>query len=282
MGARAAYNHVMSHTSAPPDEVAHTQALKQALVLHARALGFAGCRITVPDVSGDVPHLDRWLALKRHGAMDYMERHRDLRANAQALLPGTLRAVCVRMDYLPADTAEPGAAQPGRWREEGWSKLHDVRHASISRYAHARDYHKVLRQRLQALAEHLGEQASEIGLEARHRVFTDSAPVMEVALATRAGLGWRGKHTLLLDRDGGSMFFLGGFYTTLPLPVDPPVDDHCGTCTACIDVCPTQAIVAPYELDARRCISYLTIEGPYLSSFARPSATGSTAATIAS
>jgi epoxyqueuosine reductase len=230
-------------------------ALKRTMIDQARALGFDDCRVSVADVSKDLPHLDCWLALKRHGSMDYMERHRDLRADPQLLLPGTVRAVCVRMSYLPA-----ALLQTTDWREASWKVLHDVGRAAVSRYAHARDYHKVLRQRLQTLAEHLNAQAEMFGVAAQHRVFTDSAPVMEVALAARAGLGWRGKHTLLLDREGGSMFFLGGFYTTLPLPEDEPVEERCGTCSACLDVCPTKAIVAPYELDARRCISYLTIE----------------------
>lgn len=253
-----AYNHAMTNCEPvnrepmkhePADE--SFRALKRQLVEQSLALEFSDCRVTLPDVSKDLPYFDRWLALERHGSMDYMKRHRDLRADAQILLPGTLRAVCVRMNYLPEGVG---------WREDGWEALQDPGRAAVSRYAHARDYHKVLRQRLQSLAEQLHAQALALGFDAHHRVFTDSAPVMEVALATRAGLGWRGKHTLLLDREGGSMFFLGGFYTTLALPVDDPVEDHCGSCTACLDVCPTRAIVAPYELDARRCISYLTIE----------------------
>jgi epoxyqueuosine reductase len=174
-----------------------------------------------------------------------------LRRDPQALLPGALRAVCVRMDYLPRDTADD-------WRERSLASLDDAGAAVVSVYARGRDYHKVLRSRLATLADRVANAAPG----GHHRVFTDSAPVMEVELARSAGLGWRGKHTLLLDREGGSMVFLGGFYTTLALPVDAPVDDHCGRCTACIDVCPTRAIVAPYELDARRCISYLTIEHP--------------------
>ncbi|CAN5115379.1 tRNA epoxyqueuosine(34) reductase QueG [soil metagenome] len=217
----------------------------------AGELGFADCRIVEPRLDAAAERLDRWLELDHHGAMSWMAAHADLRRDPDTLLPGTLRAVCVRMDYLPRDAR-------GEWREEGLASLDDAAAATVSIYARGRDYHKVLRSRLAVLAERVAQAAPD----GRSRVFTDSAPVMEVELAQSAGLGWRGKHTLLLDREGGSMVFLGGFYTTLPLPVDRPVSDHCGSCTACIDVCPTGAIVAPYQLDARRCISYLTIEHP--------------------
>jgi epoxyqueuosine reductase len=185
-----------------------------------------------------------WLGAGRHGEMDYMARHGVRRARPAALVPGTLRVITARVDYWPADAAPP--------REV----LADSHRGYVARYALGRDYHKVLRRRLARLAQRIEDEVGPFG----HRVFTDSAPVLEVALAAKSGLGWRGKHTLLLTRDRGSYFFLGEIYTDLPLPVTPAVTAHCGTCTACIDACPTGAIVAPYELDARRCISYLTIE----------------------
>lgn len=175
--------------------------------------------------------------------MDYMAVHGVKRSRPADLVPGTLRIISARLDYFPP-AADPHAV------------LADADAAYVSRYALGRDYHKVLRSRLQTLAEKITD---EVG-EHHFRVFTDSAPVMEVELATKSGLGWRGKHTLLLNRQHGSWFFLGEIYTDLPLPLDAPEAGHCGTCQACLDICPTQAIVAPYRLDARRCISYLTIE----------------------
>jgi epoxyqueuosine reductase len=175
--------------------------------------------------------------------MDYMARHGTRRSRPDELIPGTVRVIACRMNYVPQLNDE-------------WSKLADDRRGYVARYARGRDYHKVLRSRLQALAQRVEAEVGEFG----YRVFTDSAPVMEVELAAKAGLGWRGKHTLLLSREAGSYFFLGEIFTDLPLPVDAPTSDHCGTCTKCIDVCPTQAIRGPYSLDARRCISYLTIE----------------------
>jgi epoxyqueuosine reductase len=175
--------------------------------------------------------------------MEYMARHGAVRARPAELVPGTVRVISARMDYRPA-AADCAAI------------LADGSKAFVSRYALGRDYHKVMRTRLQRLADRIAAEVGEFG----HRVFTDSAPVMEVALATQAGLGWRGKHTLLLAREAGSYFFVGEIYTDLPLPPDDPVGEHCGTCAKCIDACPTGAIVAPYRLDARRCISYLTIE----------------------
>ena len=204
--------------------------------------------------------LTDWLDRGFHGAMDYMGRHGLRRARPAELVPGTLSIVVARMPYLPRDAGDD-------WVDDGWSALDDPARANVSRYARGRDYHKVLRSRLQRLADRIQAAVGPIG----HRAFTDSAPVMEVELARRAGLGWRGKHTLLLSRDGGSMFFLGELFVDLPLPVDGPEEDHCGRCTACIEVCPTQAIVAPHVLDARRCISYLTIEqdGPIPVEFRR-------------
>jgi epoxyqueuosine reductase len=176
--------------------------------------------------------------------MDYMAKHGAKRARPTELVPGTVRVIAARLNYLPRDAAD------------SWSVIRDADRAFVSRYALGRDYHKVMRRRLQHYAERI---EAAVGVYS-YRVFTDSAPVMEVEIARKAGLGWRGKHTLLLTRDAGSMFFLGEIYTDLPLPVDEVQSDHCGSCTKCIDVCPTQAIVAPYRLDARRCISYLTIE----------------------
>jgi len=183
--------------------------------------------------------------------MDYMAAHGLRRARPAELVPGTLRVITARMDYLPRGTASG-------WQAIEWNRLARPEQASVSLYARGRDYHKVLRARLQALADDLAAMVGPFG----HRVFTDSAPVLEVELGARSGIGWRGKHTLLLDREGGSMFFLGEIYVDLALPLTQPVEPHCGRCTACIDVCPTQAIVGPERLDARRCISYLTIEHP--------------------
>ena len=213
----------------------------------AAELGFAHLGVADVDLSDAEPGLRQWLAAGFHGEMDYMARHAGLRVRPDALAPGTVRAVMVAMDYAPRDPD---------WIGRAWAALDDGERAYVSRYALGRDYHKVVRGRLARLARRLQDEAGPFGW----RAFCDSAPVMEVELARRAGLGWRGKHTLLLARDGGSMRFLGTLYTDLPLPPDAPVDAHCGRCTACIDACPTGAIVAPYRLDARRCVSYLTIE----------------------
>ncbi len=206
-------------------------------------LGFQAVGIADVDLGAAEPRLLAWLAAGRHGELDYMARHGAKRARPPELVPGTVRVISARMDYLPD-------------AEDSWRVMEDGARAFVSRYALGRDYHKVLRGRLQQLADRITAEIGAFG----YRVFTDSAPVMEVELARKAGLGWRGKHTLLLTRDAGSFFFLGEMYTDLPLPPDVPVSEHCGACTKCIDVCPTRAIVAPYELDARRCISYLTIE----------------------
>jgi epoxyqueuosine reductase len=211
-----------------------------------RELGFEEIGIADVELSAEEGRLLQWLATGRHGAMDYMARHGVTRARPAELVPGTVRVITARMNYLPS------AARAAD------DVLADRRKAFIARYALGRDYHRVLRTRLQRLAAAIRNEIGDFG----YRVFTDSAPVLEVALAAKAGLGWRGKHTLLLTRDHGSWFFLGEIYTDLPLPPTPPQTAHCGTCTACLDVCPTGAIVAPYELDARRCISYLTIEHP--------------------
>jgi len=220
-----------------------------------RELGFQQVGITDTDLSEDETHLLAWLAAGRHGHMDYMERHGRLRSRPHELVPGTLRVVTVRMDYWPG---------PAR---DAQQVLDDARRAYVSRYALGRDYHKLLRKRLQQLARRIEQVVGPFG----YRAFTDSAPVLEKALAQKAGLGWIGKHTNLIDDKCGSWFFLGELFTDLPLPVDAAALPHCGTCRACLDICPTGAIVAPYQLDARRCISYLTIElrGPIPAQFRR-------------
>jgi len=207
-------------------------------------LGFQQVGIAGVALGEDAAHLRDWLAKGQHGTMDYMARHGDKRERPDALVPGTLRVVSVRMDY---GTGEDAAA---------WDTLADGERAYVARYALGRDYHKVLRNRLQKLADRIAEAAGPFG----YRAFVDSAPVLERALARDAGLGWIGKHSCLIHRDAGSWFFLGELFTDLPLPVDAPASAHCGTCTRCLQVCPTGAIVAPYRVDARRCISYLTIE----------------------
>jgi epoxyqueuosine reductase len=206
-------------------------------------LGFQAIGIADADLSAAEGRLAEWLALGWHGEMDYMARHGALRARPAELVPGTLRVIACRMDYAPT-------------LEDEWPALADGARAYIARYARGRDYHKVIRARLRKLCERIESEVGPFG----HRVFCDSAPVLEVELAVKAGIGWRGKHTLALSRDAGSWFFLGEIYTSLPLPADSPASEHCGTCDRCIEICPTRAIRGPYRLDARRCISYLTIE----------------------
>jgi epoxyqueuosine reductase len=219
-------------------------------------LGFAEIRITDIDLSHAEAGLRAWLDAGMHGEMDYMAAHGMLRARPAELVPGTVRVISARMNYLPRE-AESGEVDGGEdWRGRELRRLADPGAAVISVYARGRDYHKVLRARLQQLADKVKAEIGEFG----YRVFTDSAPLMELPLAEKAGLGWRGKHTLLLSRTAGSMFFMGEFLVDLPLPVDPPTGAHCGQCSACIDICPTQAILGPGRLDARRCVSYLTIE----------------------
>ena len=215
----------------------------------AHGLGFSQIGVAGTDLGAAEQGLRDWLAQGFHGSMAYLPRHGVRRARPAELVPGTVSVITARMDYLPRDTADG-------WQALEWQRLHSPRQAAVSIYARGRDYHKVLRARLQTLATRLARRVGPIGA----RVFTDSAPVLEVELAARSGLGWRGKHTLALQRDAGSMFFLGEIFVDLLLPATPAVSAHCGQCRACIDVCPTQAIVAPYRLDARRCISYLTIE----------------------
>lgn len=209
-----------------------------------KSLGFQHIGITDTDLSAAEPQFQAWLEQGLHGAMDYMAKHGSKRTRPQELVPGTRRVISARMDYRPPQA------------RDSWAVIENGELAFVSRYALGRDYHKVLRARLQTLCDRIAERIGEFG----YRVFTDSAPVLEVQLAEKAGLGWRGKHTLLLSREAGSWFFLGEIYTDLPLPVDAPGRNHCGTCQACLDICPTQAIIAPYSVDARRCISYLTIE----------------------
>ncbi len=219
-------------------------ALARDLKSWGRELGFDEIGISDTNLTLEENYLAQWLQKGHHGEMDYMARHGVTRARPAELVPSTLRVISVRMNYVAPDA------------KESWSVLEDADAAFISRYTLGRDYHKVMRGKLQKLADRIHASIGAFS----YRVFTDSAPVMEVALARKAGLGWRGKHTLLLSREAGSMFFLGEIYTDLPLPIDSETTEHCGTCTKCIDICPTQAIIAPYQLDARRCISYLTIE----------------------
>jgi len=213
-------------------------------------LGFQAVGISDTQLDVAESRHQLWLAQGYHGEMDYMAKHGSKRCRPAELVPGTLRVISVRLDYYPPAS------------KDAWEVINDGERAFISRYALGRDYHKVLRNRLEKLAQKIRTEASFCNC----RVFTDSAPVLEVELAEKARLGWRGKHTLLLTREHGSYFFLGEIYTDLPLPIDAIAPDkavpknHCGSCSACIDTCPTQAIVAPYQVDARRCISYLTIE----------------------
>jgi epoxyqueuosine reductase len=225
-------------------------ALLARLRAWGRELGFSQIGVADIDLASAEGRFVAWLDNGFHGAMDYMAAHGSKRTRPAELVPGTVRVVTARLDYLPRTTAEG-------WQAIEWRRLEaEPERAAISIYARGRDYHKVARARLQQLADRIADEVGAFG----HRVFTDSAPVLEVELAAKSGIGWRGKHTLALDRDAGSMFFLGEIFVDVALPESEPVGDHCGRCTACIEVCPTRAIVAPYELDARRCISYLTIE----------------------
>ena len=215
----------------------------------ASALGFSQIGVAPIDLSSAEPGLAAWLAQGFHGEMGYMAAHGMKRARPAELVPGTVSVLTARMDYLPQGT-------PADWQAIEFARLQRPGEGIVSVYARGRDYHKVLRSRLQQLAERIAGHVGPLGF----RVFTDSAPVLEAELAARSGQGWRGKHTLVLNREGGSMFFLGEIYLDLALPASAPVTAHCGQCQACIDVCPTGAIVAPHRVDARRCISYLTIE----------------------
>jgi epoxyqueuosine reductase len=215
----------------------------------AAELGFSQIGIAGVDLSSAEPGLVTWLSNGFHGDMAYMQAHGLKRARPAELVPGTVSVITVRMDYLPEST-------PEGWQSIEFARLDRPQEGIVSLYARGRDYHKVLRSRLQKLSERIAQELGAFG----HRVFTDSAPVLEAELATRSGIGWRGKHTLVLSREAGSTFFLGEIYVDLELPPTEPASEHCGTCQACIDICPTRAIIAPQRLDARRCISYLTIE----------------------
>ena len=227
----------------PPHETPDFAALAPRIRALAAEAGFQRCGISDIALEEDERHLRDWLDKGLHGSMRWMAEHGDKRSRPAELVPGTLRVISVGLDY-------------GRDPDEAWATLEDGERAYVARYALGRDYHKLMRNRLQKLADRIAAEIGPFGF----RVFVDSAPVLERALARNAGLGWIGKHTCLIDKDGGSWFFLGEIYVDLPLPVDPPATAHCGTCTRCIDICPTQAIIAPYRLDARRCIAYLTIE----------------------
>ncbi len=228
------------HPERNPAEFVH---LAEQIKIWGQNLGFQQIGIGDVELSSDERHLLNWLDAGRHGEMAYMARHGVRRARPPELVPGTARVISVRMDYWPA-AADAEAV------------LEDPAQAFVSRYALGRDYHKLMRTRLEKLAQRMHAAVGPFG----YRAFTDSAPVLEKALAQKAGLGWIGKHTNVISEKAGSWFFLGELYTDLPLPVDAPAENHCGTCQACLDICPTRAIVAPYQLDARRCISYLTIE----------------------
>ncbi|MEL6368645.1 MAG: tRNA epoxyqueuosine(34) reductase QueG [Pseudomonadota bacterium] len=223
---------------------ARLRSLYRTIEQIAYALGFDAFGVSDIDLGQAGDRLERWLAEHRHGDMAWMARHGEKRWKPDLLVPGTVRAICVRLDYLPEDA------------EQAIAMLDHPSKAYVSRYALGRDYHRVMRPRLQKLAAAVEEKIGQFG----YRAFVDSAPVMEKPLAQKAGVGWIGKHTNLINKRAGSWFFLGELYTDLELPVDSPSTDHCGSCTTCIEVCPTRAITGPYELDARRCISYLTIE----------------------
>jgi epoxyqueuosine reductase len=230
----------MTDINTPPD----VSELFNKITVWAENLGFQQLGVSDVNLSEAESALSVWLADQFHGEMDYMARHGVKRTQPGALVEGTVRVITVRMDYWPEQAAEP------------WAVMKDDQKGFISRYALGRDYHKLMRRRLAKLAEKIKAEVGEMS----YRVFCDSAPVMEKALAEKSGIGWQGKHSNILNREHGSFFFLGEIYTDLPLPLTEPTSDHCGSCVACIDICPTQAIVAPYKVDARRCISYLTIE----------------------
>ncbi len=233
----------MAPMSTSPSRIDHAR-LAADIKQWASDMGFADAGITDVDLAEDEVRLKRWLAAGRHGHMAWMAHHGNKRSRPAELHPGTIRVISVRMNYAQADI------------RDAWNVIHDDRLGYISRYALGRDYHKLMRRRLQKLADRIRAEVGEFG----YRAFVDSAPVMEKPLARKAGLGWTGKHTLTLSRHAGSYFLLGELFTDLPLPVDAPVNDYCGTCMRCITACPTGAITGPYQLDARRCISYLTIE----------------------
>ena len=227
-----------------PDSGLDSAALADSIRGWATELGFSRVGITDTDLSEAAEGLREYLQAGHHGSMAWLAERERMRTLPEELHPGTTRVISLRMDYAPDDIGQ------------SWEVLRDGERGYISRYALGRDYHKLVRKRLQKLADRIAGEIGSFG----YRVFCDSAPIMEKPLAQKAGLGWRGKHTLTLSKDAGSYFFLGEIFTDLPLPIDAPVSNHCGSCTRCIDLCPTGAIISPYRLDARRCISYLTIE----------------------
>lgn len=231
-----------------PEGLSSVQFIQQQLSTWAKELGFQSIGISNIDLNKEEIYLQQWLSKGFHGDMDWMSRHGTKRTRPAELVPNTLSILSLRMDYLPTETHDPIMV------------LNHPERAYVSRYALGRDYHKVMRSRLQKLADKINHELAPHNEEMKYRVFVDSAPVLEKPIAVKAGLGWMGKHTNVLSKEAGSWFFLGEIYTNLPLKESQAVTDHCGDCTACIDVCPTQAIVNPYELDAKRCISYLTIE----------------------
>lgn len=220
------------------------QELKNKIELWSKELGFQQLGVADTDLAEAEKKLQQWLEEGKNGTMEWMAKHGNKRSRPDQLEPGTIRVISVRMDYLPEEKTDPR------------DLLEQPSQGYVARYALGRDYHKLMRQRLQKLADRIELEIEDF----QYRVFCDSAPVMEKPLGEKAGLGWRGKHTNLINKDDGSWFFLGEIYTNLPLPLDSLAQDHCGSCQACIDVCPTKAITGPYQLDARRCISYLTIE----------------------
>lgn len=256
VGADLAAANVGADLAALAARTAHTSAVESAptngeystrIVALGERMGFSAVGIADIDLAREAEGFQAWIEADHHGDMEYMARHGSKRWQPDELQPGTQSVICVALDYWPESAGEIADAE---------ALLQEPNQAYVSRYALGRDYHKVLRNKLQAFADAISNEIAPH----EYRVFTDSAPVMEIPLAVKAGLGWRGKHTLLLSRERGSLFFLGEIYTTLKLPAAEVQTDHCGSCRACIDVCPTQAITAPHRLDARRCISYLTIE----------------------
>ena len=226
-----------------PESAVDFEALADNIKGWGKDLGFQEVAITDVDLSAYEGHLEDWIARNFHGDMAYMANNHEMRVHPELLHPGTIRVICVRMDYA-------------KQTDNSLAPLDNSDTAYIARYARGRDYHKVLRKRLQKLADKIQEKVGPMG----YRAFVDSAPVLERALSEKSGLGWIGKNTMLINKNAGSWFFLGELFTDLPLPIDKPDQPHCGTCRACLDVCPTNAFAAPNQLDARKCISYLTIE----------------------